>query len=271
MSFELTTCEKIEINVTDRSAPLVLAARTYLNQFIKFDGIVGDVTVIRVKATIDGTVFYVNICDTNDELFDRLNDAGSLVIDSYFSIEQELGVEYGYTYWSHYLNNDTATLTDVASYKCIEYGADYMCAYRFDNAYIGEVEYGDDAQVVSKIYEWYSPNFGITATCDSDIDGESLARIVDKTEEISFTYDMYEWLDFPYKNELSAFSSFRILFPHIPNLVCDLQQLVDILLSIGAEIELNADLIPDHTDTNDFSLIKLTLEGERVVAKYCSF
>ncbi len=268
MSFIVCSYEKLIIKNTAKGAKEISKALSnYVKQLYERKSI-EDVYSINAKMSIDGKEYTderaIYVFSSN------LEKAKDISFEIYFSIMQSLGDDYGYSYWSKLLNEDTKNLTKHVSYKCLEYydSNEDVVAYNFGTDFIGNASYDAKREDVARVNEWYCNSFSLVANLNDNFTKEVLDDLMGLAMVLNFKYEFFNTIEAPADNEFRIRDEVFIR-KRLESFIYDLQRTVDCISNASDKIELHAIFTPDIC--NDFSAVEISLDGTNVVAKYCSF
>lgn len=268
MGFIVCSYEKLEIKNTTKGAKEISKALSdYIKQFYDKKSI-EDVYSMDGKLSIDGKEYTdpraIHVFSSN---FDKAKD---ISFEIYFSIMQSFGDDYGYSYWSKLLNEDAKRLTKHVSYKCLEYydSNEDVVAYNFGTDFIGDVSYDAKREDVARVNEWYCNSFSLVANLNDSFIKEALDDLMGLAMVLNFKYEFFNKIEAPIDNEFRICDEVFIR-KSLESFIYDLQRTIDCISSASDKIHLHAILTPDIC--NDFSAVEISLDGTKVVAKYCSF
>ena len=180
---------------------------------------------------------------------------------------------------------DDPELLDTIEYRCTEYydQDSSVVIYRYDKRGSSNLlnEYTTDSSVIRKISSWFSYTPELSLQTD-DYEDENvhcqllkclkeiaiLANCEDKIEDDIDDIITDDWEDF---GELIFFHSLSFSTENIPDIVSELQKLVDIATENDVHVSLEITAVPDGENDYDFATVSITLKNGKVVAEYCVF
>ena len=296
MSFEVSTYEMLEVNASNETVKgFIKNIVDYIEQFNKMKSL-ESLSGFRMTITADGSTTALT-CDSESERNNTymmtekgiventaehniwsaeeienalrgLETASAIKLETTFSVFQLLDYKYGFSYWKDFLDENSGVLRENISYKCIEYydTDPGVVVYKFEKDFAGFVSYESEAEDVAYINSWYSSNFELKAYSDEDYNAETVAKIMTLSERFAEKYDFINEVEEPFENEFMLLESMRFS-GDFTDLAADIQEIVDVLVEAGAEIEFTGTFIPNDRDT--FAAVNLTIDEGKVWVEYC--
>lgn len=99
---------------------------------------------------------------------------------------------------------------------------------------------------------------------------EEKEKIMNLANSFAEKFDFYNEPEEPYESEFMFSESFKITGLQIEEVKKSIQDIVDIAVPLGAEIEVCATFTSED-DNNPFAVLDFVLEDEKIVVKSCLF
>lgn len=214
--------------------------------------------------------------DNDSELMKLLSkapDSKHIEVGFMYNAMVLLGESYGINYWRNGEYPEEAKNGNV-KWKILEYyDVDpEVCTSVLDEQGERTPVYCDGYEMIKNVSEFFSYNFCITVNVEDDWEEhpEEKEKIMNLANSFAEKFDFYNEPEEPYESEFMFSESFKITGLQIEEVKKSIQDIVDIAVPLGAEIEVCATFTSED-DNNPFAILDFVLEDEKIVVKSCLF